>query len=193
MAQATPTLLSSVVKDFDGLTGKQLILWERPRATAAVVAALVTVVLIFGVMQYTILTFLCRLAQLAIVAYGGLVYLQKSAMPRKAITDQAKALVDRMVPYLIRLADFAALVVSWEDPTLSRNVLIATLVGGVLGNMFSDLTVLAIVGATVFAGPVGYLRNKDQIDPMLKQFAGKLSQALAAPAEGQEPHSVKRD
>lgn len=177
----------SLATDFAEMTVKDLVLWTRPRATGIIVASLFAVLVVFGYLQYTVLTFVCRVLQVAMIVYGGLHYTQKAPIPVQDLPKKAEEILRRCVQPLVRLVEFLALVISWEDQALSRNVLVASVVVGFLGNTFSDLAMLLLITIAVFAGPIVYAKNKDAIDPLLNSAATSISSVVSPSDEFGSP------
>jgi hypothetical protein len=168
-------------------TLKSLVLWDKPNESAVVVTVLLSFLLIFGVMDYTLLTFICRCTQLAMVGYGALVYLGKAPASREELVRRASAWVERAHPYVLAGASNAAKIVTWENRTASTEVLMATIFLGFLGNIFSDLTLLFLATIGFFVVPLMYIKNKTLVDEQLVTLKKKFGHLLDHGAAGVSP------
>ena len=140
---------------FNGLTPRQLVMWERPAASGVVCGGVVAFVLLIGVFDYTLVTLLCRIAQLAILAGIVMKYLgklpEKSCNPSECITQMGTSIE----PIISSSLSFAFKVLTWENTLVSGKVLLASIVVAMLGNWFSDITLLFLVTVGVFTVPMG--------------------------------------
>ncbi|MDP2058200.1 MAG: reticulon family protein, partial [Flavobacteriaceae bacterium] len=55
---------------------------------------------------------------------------------------------------------------------------------GMLGNVFSDVTLMFLATVVVFVGPLAYSHNKALVDPVASQLNTRASQALNAMRAG---------
>jgi hypothetical protein len=159
--------------EFKNLNGRQLILWERPKATGAVIATIVAVLMLFGYFEYTLITFLCRALQLALVTVGVLVYQKWIVLSVDDVKKMTRTVISDTEPFVITAVEQLHRVVTWEEPMLSLRVFVVSLVLAFLGNVLSDLTLLLVATVFVFGVPVAYTKNKSVIDPYLSK-ANKL-------------------
>ena len=55
---------------FQGITLKSLLMWEKPKESLIIAGTLLGFIVVFGIMDYTMLTFFCRLLQWRCSAVG---------------------------------------------------------------------------------------------------------------------------
>ena len=156
----------SVCSQLKDVTGSQLILWEKPTASGVVLAGLLSIIVIFGFFEYTIVTFLCRVVQLMFVVVGGLVYLHMFPSSDDIKTCISNSL-DKVQPSIAKGLDALFRLLAWEDVKFSAMVLVGTIFFALLGNLFSDLWLLFLGTVALFTLPIGYTKNKVQIDSIL--------------------------
>ncbi|RNF13459.1 reticulon domain protein [Trypanosoma conorhini] len=142
----------------------EVLAWHRPKVTSVLFGTVISVLALFCFMQYTVVTFLCRVIQLLLLL-GVIVGLTNRC---KLTSDDIHCAVNRFVDYATPRAE-AALettynVVTWRNYHLSGMVTLASVVIAFLGNLFSDTALLVSVVVLAFSVPAVYERKKDLID-----------------------------
>lgn len=192
---------SASPKLFQGITLKSLLMWEKPKESMIIAGSLVGFIVVFGIMEYTMLTFICRLLQLLLLCFAGAAYLGKPLATAQEIVQYAKLLHDMFLPLVWDAVDALARIITWESRSTTTEVFIATVVLAALGNFFSDLTLILLVTVCFFVVPVLYVKNKAVVDGHLeiaKEYFDRLiqqsSEHLKAAAASLSPnHSPARN
>ena len=169
---------SCVCSAFDGITAKQLVMWERPVASGAVIGGVLSTIFLFGYMEFTFATLLCRVMQLLLVAVGAASYMKKLTLTGEDISAAVQKGMEGMVKPVSKIADATFKVLAWEDGNKSIKVLVASILLGFFGNCISDLTLLFIVTVAVFTVPLGYTKNQAAIDPLLNKAIAQVNEAI---------------
>lgn len=173
-------MLSSITAEFNGITPKALVMWERPKASGAVISAVFLVWLVFGWMEYTLLAATCRVAQLSIASIGAMIYLGRldAAALQSDVNARVERALDAAKPQLTKAIEVSLRVASWEQPQLTMKVFGASIAISVLGGLFDVLTLLMLATAIIFSAPLGYEKNKAVIDPQVAKLQEQLAQLL---------------
>ena len=162
---------------FQGITLKSLLMWEKPKESLAIAGTLLGFIVVFGIMEYTMLTFICRLLQLIFIAFAGANYLGKPLATSQEIVQYAQLLHEMFLPLVWETVDFLARIITWENRSTTTEVFIGTIILAALGNFFSDLTLVFLVTLAFFVVPVLYMKNKAVVDGHLetaKEFFDRL-------------------
>jgi hypothetical protein len=164
--------------DFKGLSFRQLVLWERPRATGVVVGGILTTAVFFGIFEYTLVTFLCRLLEVAFAVIGVMVYQKWIDVSVEDVKRHTRALISDVEPHVITVIEQLFRIITWEDTFFSLKVFLASLAVAFFGNVFSDLVFVLVATLLVFAVPVAYTNNKALVDPQLQRASQLVNQYI---------------
>lgn len=171
---------------FQGLSFEDLVMWRKPQATGLIVGSIAVVLFVFGWLEYTVLTLTCRVLQVLLVAYGVMLRLGHTVITADDAVKVTSQALDRVHPYMIQGASELAKVITWEDSQRSVKVLVVSIVLAMIGNIFSDFTLVFLGTVGVFALPTLYVQNKEFVDTHLGSFKehldGLLGQVPAANA-----------
>lgn len=168
---------------FQGLTLKSLLMWEKPKESMIIAGTLLGFIVVFGIMEYTMLTFICRLLQLVLLCFLGANYLGKPLATSQEIVEYAKLLHDMFLPLIWDTVDFLARIITWESRSTTTEVFVGTIVLGALGNFFSDLTLIFFCTVAFFVCPILYVKNKAVVDGHLAQAKVYLDRLIAQSSE----------
>ena len=155
-------------------------LWKNPKATGVVVGAIGVFLFVFGWLEYSIVTFACRLLQIAMIAYGIALKLDRAHLKADDVVEGFTSFLEKVKPHLVRVISFLTRVIMWEDASLSTRVLAGSIGVAMIGNMFSDLTLIFLLSVGVFAGPTLYYNHKEQIDAQLANAKKQLDHAVSS-------------
>ena len=172
--------MSSIVQQFDGLTGKELVLWTRPQATGVVVGSIAIVLLLLGYMEYTFLTLICRLMQVTAGLWFIAAQLGRApTLTRTDISQNVQRAINAAEPHVVHLLGNIIDVISWQDPRFTGKVLFATFLLAFTGTLFSDLTLIFLTTIGAFAGPITYIQNQPLIDAQIAKAKPIINDLLA--------------
>lgn len=167
------------------LTVNDLVMWKNQRATGFVVGSIALFLVVFGLLEYTIVTFTCRVLQISMIAYGVALKLDRVHIKPDDVVDLVTKGIDNAKPYVTRGIAALTRVLMWEDSGMSVRVLGVSVLVAMVGNIFSDLTLIFLITLGVFAGPTLYMNNKEKIDEQLSHIKGHVDSAVASvPASG---------
>jgi hypothetical protein len=172
--------MCSLCSEFKGLTARQLVLWERPRATGTVVGSILLMALVFGIFEYTLVTFLCRALEATFAVVGVLVYQKWIDISVDDVKKRTRQCISDMEPHVITVIEQLFRIITWEDTFFSLKVFLASLAVAFFGNVLSDLVFLLVVTLLVFAVPVAYVHNKSLVDPQLQRASQLVNQYINA-------------
>jgi hypothetical protein len=165
-------------------TLKSLLMWDDPIKSGLVAGTAFLTLFFFGIMNYTILTFVCRAAQAVMIVFSVAAYLGKPMATSEQIVAKAKELHEAYLPSLLQCVDAAARIVTWENRTTTMEVMVASLLLAMLGNVFSDLTLIFLITLAFFVVPTLYVHNRALVDGQLDQIKQILDRLLQQGAEG---------
>lgn len=169
---------TTICADFKGLSFRQLVLWERPRATGTVVGSILLTAIFFGVFEYTLVTFLCRLLEVAFAAIGVMVYQKWLVISVEDVKKQTRALISDVEPHVITVIEQLFRIITWEDTFFSLKVFLLSFAVAFFGNVFSDLVFVLVATLLVFVLPVAYTNNKSIVDPQLQRASQLVNQYI---------------
>ncbi len=149
-------------------------MWNKPKATGAVVGSLASVLLIFGWLDYSVVTLVCRVLQFLMVGYGVALKLDKPVLTSDDVVAHTTKAVEQATPYLTKFIAAVARVVMWEDAWWSLKVLGASMGVAAVGNVFSDLTLIFIISVAIFVLPKTYASHKEACDGALGSLKTKV-------------------
>lgn len=186
-------MIDQLFKDFRESSYHDLVMWKHPKVTGPIVGSIFAFWVVFGLFDYTILTFVCRALQLAMIGYFIASKLDHPKIKSEDIVQAAEHFAEHAKPQVINLITNLAKVILWEDTGLSLRVLAGSIGVAMIGNLFSDLTLLFLVTLGVFAGPLFYSKNKDKIDSQLADFKRHVDGAISnIPAPGKSETAAKK-
>ena len=168
---------------FQRTTLKSLLEWEKPLESGIVAGSLIGVIMIFGIMNYTVLTFVCRCLQALMIGFAAAAYLGKPFANREQLVARARQLHEALLPTLWAALEAVARIVTWENRTTTLEVLVGSFVLASLGNFFSDLTLMFLLTVGFFAVPVAYAHHKAIVDVYLVQCKQMLDALIQQGAE----------
>jgi hypothetical protein len=171
-------MIDQIFAEFRELTWHDLVMWKKPRATGVVVATIALFLIVFGWLEYTIVTFTCRVLQLSMIAYGVALKLDKPVLSATDVVEGLFRAVDRSKPYIKTGLTTLTKVVMWEEDAPSTKVLGVSILVAMVGNLFSDLTLVLLITVGIFAGPKLYVQNKEKIDAQLGELKRHAEQTL---------------
>lgn len=171
-------MLCSLCTDFKGLSLRQLILWERPRATGTVVGSILATALVFGIFQYTMVTFLCRILEITFAVVGVMAYQKWIDVNVEDIKKRTRGFISDMEPHVITVIEQLFRIITWEDTFFSLKVFLVSFAVAFFGNVFSDLVFMLVATLLVFAVPVAYVNNKSLVDPQLQRASQLVNQYI---------------
>jgi hypothetical protein len=182
----SPIMINQILAELRELTFTDLVLWKNEKATGAVVGTIALFLFLFGWMEYTILTFACRVLQIAMVAYGAALKLDRGPVPKPdEVVEYVSAGIEHAKPHVVRFVAAATRILMWEDTYASLRVLAISIFVGMVGNLFSGLATVFLLTVIVFAGPKIYQQHKERIDAQIGQARSYVSDAMSSvPAAG---------
>lgn len=163
---------------------KSLLMWDNPIQSGIVAGSMFATLFFFGIMNYTILTFVCRTVQAVMLVFAAAAYIGKPLASRETIVQMVKELHEAFVPQMWQAVDAVARIITWENRTTTMEVLVASLLLAMLGNCFSDLTLIFLITVAFFAGPVFYAHNKAVVDGQLDNIKELFDRLLQQGADG---------
>lgn len=174
------SLPCSICQDLKSISFKQLVLWEKPRATGAVVGGIVTLLMIFGFFEYTLVTFVCRVLELCLAVVGVMVSQKWIDVTADDVKKRVRVLISDVEPFVVSGIEQLFRVITWEDKIFSLKVFLASFVAALLGNILSDLVFVMMATVVVFVVPAAYVHNKSVIDPQLQRASKTLDQYVSS-------------
>lgn len=164
---------------FDGVTFRQLTLWERPAATGVVVGSVAATLVLLGYFEYTLVTLACRALQLAAAAWFAAVQLGRAPTVKgDEIASTVSGALTRAEPLVTAALTAIYELVSWQDTRKSAKAFAASLFLAAIGNAFSDLTLLFLVTVATFGWPPVYAKNKPAIDQAATKAIKKINETI---------------
>ncbi|RNF06409.1 reticulon domain protein [Trypanosoma rangeli] len=152
--------------------------WQRPIVTGTILGTMLSVLTVFCVMEYTMVTFLCRILQLFLLL-GVVVGLTNRC---KLTSDDIHCAVNRFVDYatprLVAALETTHNVVTWRDYTTSGTVTVVSVVIAFLGNFISDFGFFMIAFVLAFTVPVVYEKKKDVIDQWVEMVVSQVQKYM---------------
>eukprot|EP00758_Cryptobia_borreli_P020168 Tbor_TRINITY_DN965_c0_g1::TRINITY_DN965_c0_g1_i1::g.21214::m.21214 len=173
---------------FRNITAKELFTWQRPLASSVTVTMILLLVYIFGYLQYTIITFICRVIQLAFILVGVGVYTKTiclSAEDARSHTSNIVMSLDHIVSDTIERS-YRVLV--WEVPSISVGVMIGSTVVGLLGTYVSDVMMVTILTIFAFTVPVAYYKNRAVVDRQIDKIKKSIKKSIDNLPIGKKKH-----
>ncbi|ORC90816.1 reticulon domain protein [Trypanosoma theileri] len=163
--------------------------WHRPKVTGAMLGSTLLFIMFFCMMEYTVVTFACRVLQLLLAA--GLV---ANVTKRCTLTsDDIQRAVDSLAPRVADALEKLHELVLWRDTRASAAVAVASVVAAALGNLMSDVTLAVCAVVLAFTLPAVYERKKDTIDAViaraqehLEKYIGKIKTSVDEVAKKSE-------
>ncbi|KAH9579836.1 Reticulon [Trypanosoma melophagium] len=157
-----------------GMSLWDVLAWHRPKVTGALLGSTLLFIAFFGMMGYTVVTFVCRLLQLFLAA--GMV---ASVTKRCTLTsDDIQRAVDRVAPRVATALEKLHGLIMWRDTRASTAFAVLTVVAASLGNMMSDAAFAAFVVVLAFTLPAVYEQKKDTIDRMVAKAQGHVEKYI---------------
>uniref|UniRef100_A0A7S1QFX4 Reticulon-like protein n=1 Tax=Neobodo designis TaxID=312471 RepID=A0A7S1QFX4_NEODS len=172
-------LIDQLFTDLKELSFNDLVMWKNQRATGFVVGVIAAFLIVFGLLEYTIVTFTCRVLQLSMIAYGVALKLDRAHIKPDDVVDLVTKGIDNAKPHVTNGITALTRVLMWEDPGMSVRVLGVSVLVAMVGNIFSDLTLIFLIALGVFAGPTLYFNNKEKIDEQLATLKRQVDSAVA--------------
>ncbi|KAK7195418.1 reticulon domain protein, 22 kDa potentially aggravating protein (paple22) [Novymonas esmeraldas] len=172
--------MSAIVKDFKGLTAKDVVAWHRPVASGIIFASLFTVWAVFVFAEYTLTTFVSRIVSIAFIA-GAAAAVTKRTLVKSP--EEMSASMDRIYesvrPHVTKSVDCLVSLITWRDYKASAKFFVATFVTAFLGNWMSDTTLLLVALIISFTVPVAYEKKQKEIDHAIQKARAFIDKHLA--------------
>ncbi|KAG5498756.1 hypothetical protein JKF63_03044 [Porcisia hertigi] len=194
--------MSAIVRDFKGLTTNDVVTWRRPIASGIICTSLFATWAVFVFAEYTLTTFLSRIAS-ALFIIGGAAALTKHTFMTSP--DDVSASMDRVYeairPYVKKSVNCAVSLLTWRDYMASAKFFAATLMTAFLGNWMSDTTLILFTLVVTFTAPLVYDRKQKEIEQAVEQvrayankYIGMITTQVDAKrrAFGQQSHDMER-
>jgi len=172
--ESAVALVKSFSAELKSVSFQEAILWEKPRASGIIVGSVLLMALVFGVFEYTILTFVCRMAQLALLIGGTGMYFGYVTLDPVAIKSHIRTAISDAEPIIIAAVEAVARILTWENRRVSSYIFGGSFVVAALGNIFSDLTMVLLVTIGLFVIPPLYTQNRSIIDPNVKLVSDSI-------------------
>lgn len=164
---------------FQNINFTDIVMWKDPKQTAPILAGIMLIIFVFGFMEYTIVTFLCRVAQIFFVSYWVLSYTGRvPATGSDEMQVMIRDTVAALEPVAISVLDRLFRVLAWENPFLTLKCIFFSIFLGMLGNVFSDVTLMFLATVVVFIGPLAYSHNKAIVDPVASQLNARANRVV---------------
>ncbi|AAZ11943.1 reticulon domain protein [Trypanosoma equiperdum] len=163
-----------------GLTPWEVLSWHRPTATGSLFAVLLSTILFFWYMKYTVVTFLCRLLQVLFAAMPLMGFMKWGTYTNDDIQMMVDRFADCFAPYAVLVLQKIYDLVTWRDRKQSGAIAALTVVLAIVGNYFSDMAVLGLIVTLLFTAPVVYEKNKEVIDNATADIMAMAEEHLGA-------------
>ena len=163
-----------------------LLTWKHPICAGMVVGAVAAYLFLFSYLEYTYLTFACRMVQLVLITKFVKSFFGSSSAEccdseecveklETSLTEKVK----KYVPTLVSTCKCMHSIATWEDKSKTGQFFAASLVLACIGNWFSftQLVVIATVGC--FTLPLGYEKNQALVDAQIENLKPMVNQMLA--------------
>ncbi|KEG12877.1 reticulon domain protein [Trypanosoma grayi] len=138
--------------------------WHRPQVTGVLLGSTLSIILFYCFMEYTMVTFLCRILQVTLLVGVLLGFTKRCSFTQDDIHGAVDRFVDCATPRAVAALQHAYQLATWHDYRASGQVLGLSIVAGFLGNMLSDGTLVVMVVVLAFSLPAVYEKKKDMID-----------------------------
>ncbi|KAH8613975.1 putative Reticulon [Trypanosoma vivax] len=163
-----------------GMKPCDVLLWRRPPVTGAIFGTLLITISLFMLMEYTIVTFTCRVLQL-LLATGFTYSLTKGeTITEDDIYRAVDKFVECLAPVLTKALQRGYHIVMWRDRRVSACVLLFSISVGMLGNLLSDMMLLFTTIVFLFTAPIAYEKNKSAVDSFLLKMKETVNEHLGS-------------
>ena len=170
--------VNEVKKQFKGTTGEELVLWKKPLVSGVVLGLVFFVYLLLGYLEYSFVTLSCRFLQLGIVIVGLLKKTAGVQIDPEGIAGYAGQFLDSIHPHVVKGSELVGKVITWEDPKVSLQALVASILCAMLGNMFGDILLAFLIVLLIFTVPKAYKSNQKLIDDKVEIAKKKADELL---------------
>lgn len=161
--------MAAVLKDFREATTYDILAWHRPVVSGVTLAALFTVWFIFVYYEYTLVTYVSRIVEIAFILGAVATLTQKAFVSSADVKNHMDHMYEKIRPYAMRFVEGLFGLLTWSNPVASAKVFLASFLVAYVGNWFSDSTLLLILLILAFSVPVVYEKEKPVIDAYLKK------------------------
>ncbi|KAG5472475.1 hypothetical protein LSCM1_03874 [Leishmania martiniquensis] len=171
--------MSTITKEFRGLTVTDVVTWRRPVVSAAIFFSLFTTWAVFVFAEYTLTTFMSRIVSiLFIVGAAAAVTKRTIVTSPEDVTASMDRTYEFVRPHVTRSVDCMVSLLTWRDYAVSAKFFAATFVTAFLGNWMSDTTLLLVALLLSFTAPVAYLKKQKEIECLLRRAHAYADQYL---------------
>ncbi len=148
----------------------QVLAWEKPYASGAVLSCILALVLVFGVLEYTVLTFVCRLLQFLFAVVGGLTSMKKMTVTSDDVKITVSNGLTKLQPSIVSAIDCLYRIVTWENVSISGYVFAGCLLVSFLSCFLSDLTIIVLVTFVSFTAPYVLAHHQKEVGQIVDRF-----------------------
>ncbi len=166
-------------KDFQMPSVWSVACWDDPKVTLLVASANFASMFFIGILDYSLLTFICRILQIGIaVSFFASQFDRLPAVDSSGITRTVGNLLNLVEPKIVtalhQLVDIAA----WRDPNRTLMVLGFSMLVAFLGSTLGDLGVWFLGSVLFFAVPPYYNSHKVECDGLLNDVIASVKRKL---------------
>ncbi|PBJ80868.1 reticulon domain protein [Trypanosoma cruzi cruzi] len=167
-----------IISESRGMSLWDMLAWHRPKVTGVLLGTVLSVLTFFCLMKYTMVTFLCRILQLVLLAGVLLGFTNRWHLTSDDIHEAVNRLVDCATPRLVTALESMHQLVTWRDYRRSGLVTLVSFVVALLGNLVSDAAFLTFFLLLAFTVPAVYEKKKDLIDQWISAATAQVEKYM---------------
>lgn len=156
--------------------------WDDPKVTLLVAAANFVSMFFIGILEYSLLTFICRILQIGVAVtffasqFDRLPAVDSAGISR-AVANALNLIEPKIVALLHQLVDIAA----WRDPKRTLVALACSMLVAFFGSLLGDLGVWFLGSVLFFTVPPYYVTHKAECDRLLSDVIAVVKRKIRTP------------